>query len=739
MSLLVIDVGTSSVRAIMEPDASMHRRAAAAAAARLARARDGRVRRPGPRRHGARSRDRRAHRARRPGRRDRHHQPARSTIVWDRATGEPIGPAIGWQDLRTIGMCLEQQANGFRFAPNVSATKIAYLLDTYDPDRTRDLCFGTVDSWITWILTQGDPRDRRDQRGDHRRAQERRVGLVRRRARSAAHPRLDDADARRHERDHRAGDRAPGRAADRRRSSVTSRRRCSGRRACGRARRRSRSAPAGCSTWCWARTGRSSRPAATAARSRSSRGGSTASTPGGSRRSCSRRARTWSGCATTSASSPARTRATRSRSSAPTPGGVVFVPALLGLGTPQWDFGARHRARPHPRHRPARARPRGARRRRAARRRPGRGGRDRRGPPIEVLRIDGGMSRNPTFVQALADAAQKPVEVSPVKEATTLGAGFLAGLAVGTVARPRRAGRDVEPDAPMRARSRPRSRTLARRRRACPPLDPGPLDRRLLTPRLPAPTTSRLRALPSTRSLPRALSAPTRGGHPLRHRATSRRGRRPTQHRPSTQLRVRGHGCGANPGRPSHLRHRWPVGSENSTRSRMTNCAIHSRPKPPRWPARTAPRCSVGGRCMCAAHESAIPTVTVDSASPANAMIQNGRTSRSGSLASVRPQVHRRLRWNDGTVARLVAMTFAIHASTPKTAVVRTSVDTLITVVTTETLRQRRTRWTREPRSRAAGATAAVAITVIGRHRRRTSLPARADAGAVAQARCGAP
>ena len=50
---------------------------------------------------------------------------------------------------------------------------------------------------------------------------------------------------------------------------------------------------------------------------------------------------------------------------------------------------------------------------------------------IDVLRIDGGMSRNPTFVQALADAAQKPVEVSPVKEATTLGAGFLAGLAVG--------------------------------------------------------------------------------------------------------------------------------------------------------------------------------------------------------------------------------------------------------------------------------------------------------------------
>jgi glycerol kinase len=42
------------------------------------------------------------------------------------------------------------------------------------------------------------------------------------------------------------------------------------------------------------------------------------------------------------------------------------------------------------------------------------------------------MSANPTFVRAVADAVQRPVEVSPEREATTLGAGFLAGLAVGT-------------------------------------------------------------------------------------------------------------------------------------------------------------------------------------------------------------------------------------------------------------------------------------------------------------------
>jgi glycerol kinase len=53
------------------------------------------------------------------------------------------------------------------------------------------------------------------------------------------------------------------------------------------------------------------------------------------------------------------------------------------------------------------------------------------GHSIESVRIDGGMSDNPTFVQALADASGKPVEVSPVIEATTLGAAYLAGVSAG--------------------------------------------------------------------------------------------------------------------------------------------------------------------------------------------------------------------------------------------------------------------------------------------------------------------
>jgi len=113
--------------------------------------------------------------------------------------------------------------------------------------------------------------------------------------------------------------------------------------------------------------------------------------------------------------------------------GVQYVPALLGLGTPHWDYGARGTligitrgtGRPHV----VRAVLEGIAQR-------GADLVDAAEADTELtipsLRIDGGMSENPTFVQALANASGKPVEVSPVPEATTLGAGYLAGLAVGT-------------------------------------------------------------------------------------------------------------------------------------------------------------------------------------------------------------------------------------------------------------------------------------------------------------------
>ncbi|MFV1989372.1 MAG: FGGY family carbohydrate kinase, partial [Acidimicrobiales bacterium] len=79
-----------------------------------------------------------------------------STVVWDRKSGEPVAPALGWQDLRTIGRCLELRAEGYRTAPNSTATKAEAILDAVDPQRSRDLCIGTVDSWLVWSLSDGN-------------------------------------------------------------------------------------------------------------------------------------------------------------------------------------------------------------------------------------------------------------------------------------------------------------------------------------------------------------------------------------------------------------------------------------------------------------------------------------------------------------------------------------------------------------------------------------------------------
>ena len=113
-------------------------------------------------------------------------------------------------------------------------------------------------------------------------------------------------------------------------------------------------------------------------------------------------------------------------------GGVWFVPALLGMATPAWDFGARGTllGLTGGTRRPEVVRAvlegvahRGADLLEAA---------EADGScHIPTLRVDGGMSANRVFVQSLANACQRPVEVSPVLEATTLGAAFLAGMAVG--------------------------------------------------------------------------------------------------------------------------------------------------------------------------------------------------------------------------------------------------------------------------------------------------------------------
>ena len=78
-----------------------------------------------------------------------------STVLWDRTTGDPVGPGIGWQDNRTTAMCIELAERGIRLAPNQSPTKAAWLWNAVDEHRHRDLCVGTIDSWLIWTLTEG--------------------------------------------------------------------------------------------------------------------------------------------------------------------------------------------------------------------------------------------------------------------------------------------------------------------------------------------------------------------------------------------------------------------------------------------------------------------------------------------------------------------------------------------------------------------------------------------------------
>ncbi len=64
-----------------------------------------------------------------------------STLVWDRATGEPVAPGLGWQDLRTVGECIMAKAeHGWSVAPNQSSTKAGWLLaNTRRPGRPRSV------------------------------------------------------------------------------------------------------------------------------------------------------------------------------------------------------------------------------------------------------------------------------------------------------------------------------------------------------------------------------------------------------------------------------------------------------------------------------------------------------------------------------------------------------------------------------------------------------------------------
>jgi glycerol kinase len=407
-----------------------------------------------------------------------------SSIVWERATGKPVAPGIGWQDLRTVGTCLVLQAEGIRLAPNASATKVMAILDEVDPERARaergELCFGTVDSWVAWTLSGGS------QAGagalhvtdatnaavtalvDAATIDWDQALLERLRIPAALLPRIVDSSGAVGAAEALPG--APpicGIAGDQQASLVGQ----------GCTRPGLAKATFGTGGMLDQCTGAGRGPV------RATRGEAgtfpiVAFRVGG--------VATWGTEAVMLSAgtcvewlrddlgllSSAEESAAVAAQSADT-GDVWFVPALLGLGTPVWDFGARGTlvglTRGTGRPEIVRAVLEGVAQR----------GADLveaseadSGYPIQSLRVDGGMSDNDVFVAALADAIGRPVEISPVLEATTLGAGLLAGLAVGTygstdeLAETFRARRVVEPATGAPARNVARERWLQARAKA---------------------------------------------------------------------------------------------------------------------------------------------------------------------------------------------------------------------------------------------------------------------------------
>ncbi|HEX6394062.1 MAG TPA: FGGY family carbohydrate kinase [Acidimicrobiales bacterium] len=432
MSILVVDVGTSSVRAaIVRPDATVEqvrRRSlppsvpmpglvefdpAAMATAVLETAREA-LAAGGP----VEAVGITAQRA--------------SAIAWDSNTGQPLGPGLGWQDLRTVGTCLELQAEGIRFSPSESATKFAWLLDQLAPEQRENAKLGTVDSWIAWTLSGGrlhitDPSNAgvtglysTDGSGWHKALTER-LGIS-----LSALPQVVDSTGNLGTAGELAGELPICSLIGDQQGSL---------------------AGQGCT-----KAGLAKVTFGTGAMLDVCTGDARPSFATRGRGGCfpiiawTRKGKpTWgveaimlaAGTAVDwmvedlgilSSAADSETVAAQCDDT----GGVVAVPALLGYGTPQWDFGARGAVfgltRGSGKPELVRAVLEGI----------AHSGADlleaaERDAELNVehLRVDGGMSANVVFVQALADACDRPMEISRELEATTLGAGLLAGLTTG--------------------------------------------------------------------------------------------------------------------------------------------------------------------------------------------------------------------------------------------------------------------------------------------------------------------
>jgi glycerol kinase len=356
-----------------------------------------------------------------------------STIAWDAATGRPLGPGLGWQDLRTIALCFAARAHGLRPAPNQTATKAQWLLDNYDADRSRDVRVGTVDTWIAAALSSHELHvtdttnagvsgltnhafDAWSERalavfGIPHDALARIVPSAGAVGAASALPGEPPIVAILGDQQASLAGQACVRAGDAKITFGTGAMLDMNLGADappeGHARNRNGTFPIAAwrvgdeTTW--------------ALESIMLAAGTNVQW-----------LRDDMGLIASSGESDAIASACSHTD------GVTYVPALLGLGTPQWDYGARSAlfglTRGTTRAHLVRAVLEGVAQR----------GADLvdaavadSGRAIETLRIDGGMSDNATFVQALADASGRPVEVSPVREATTRGAALFGLLALG--------------------------------------------------------------------------------------------------------------------------------------------------------------------------------------------------------------------------------------------------------------------------------------------------------------------
>ncbi|MBM3729735.1 MAG: hypothetical protein FJW44_02785 [Actinobacteria bacterium] len=364
-----------------------------------------------------------------------------SVVAWNARTGEPVGPGIGWQDLRTVIECITAKSeHGLAIAPNQTATKAAWLLANHAAGTPADdLRFGTIDTWLTWKLSGGaafvtdhtnaavtglvnvdtvdwDPRvcaifGLRVESLPRIIASREVVGPV------VGHRGLD-------------GIALAARIGDQQSSLV-------GQGCITPGRTKITFGSGGMLDMYTGRIGPSEAKRTvhgTFAIVALSLDGETREIHWGTEAIMLSAGTNveWL-CSDMGLISSPQESDEVARAAGST-AGVSYLPALLGLGTPDWDYGARGTltglTRGTKRGHIVRAvldgiAHRGADLLDAALR-------DAASRGVEApatLRIDGGMSRNATFVQLLADATGKAVEVSPVSEATTLGAAFLAGTA----------------------------------------------------------------------------------------------------------------------------------------------------------------------------------------------------------------------------------------------------------------------------------------------------------------------